>query len=85
MAPPIAANIAASAECEDLEIGDAIAGEPDAIFLVAHRDQDAAELGEADELRHDDAAEQAGHLDEIQHDLGVVGADVPALAACAGR
>ena len=26
-----------------------------------------------------DAAEQAGDLDEIQHELGVVGADVPAL------
>jgi len=30
------------AEGEDLEIGDAVAGETNPILLVAHRDQDAA-------------------------------------------
>ena len=67
------------AEGEDLEIRDAVAGEADAIFLVAHRDQDAAELRVADELRDEDAAEQAGHLEEVEHDLGVVRPDVPSL------
>ena len=46
------------AEGEDLEIGDAVAGEADAVLLLAHRHQDAAELGQADELRQRDAAEQ---------------------------
>ena len=32
------------AEDEDLEVGDVVAGEADAVFLVAHRHQDAAEL-----------------------------------------
>ena len=32
-----------------------------------------------DELRDEDAAEQQHHLDEVEDDLGVVGADVPAL------
>ena len=59
IAPPIAANDGGDAEREDLEIRDAVAGEPDAILLVAHRHQDAPELGVADELRDEDAAEQA--------------------------
>ena len=51
IAPPIAAKTAASAEGEDLEVGDVVAGEADAVFLLAHRHQDAAELGQPDELR----------------------------------
>src|ERR1700681_2080515 len=67
------------AEREDLEVGDAVAGETDAVFLLAHRHQDAAELGQADRLRCDDAAEQQHHFDEIQDEFGVVGADIPAV------
>ena len=48
------------AEGEDLEVGDAVAGEADAVLLVAHRDQDAAELGVPDELGKEDTGEQAG-------------------------
>ena len=44
IAPPIAAKIAADAEGEDLEVGDAVAGEADPVLLFAHRHQDAAEL-----------------------------------------
>src|SRR5258705_6952295 len=69
----------ADAEGEDLEIGDAVAGEADPVFLVAHRDQDAAELRVPDELGDEDADEQQAYLEEVEHDLGVVGTDVPAL------
>ena len=58
MAPPMAAKMAADAEGEDLEVGDAVAGEADPVLLFAHRDQDAAELRVPDELRDEDADEQ---------------------------
>src|SRR5205085_9547103 len=66
-------------EGKDLEIGNAIAGEADAVLLLAHRDQDAAELCQADELRRHDATEQQDHLYEVEDELGVIGADVPAV------
>src|ERR1700761_4189043 len=66
------------AKREDLEIRDAIAGETDAIFLLAHRHQNSSELGQANELRGDNARKQHEHLDEIENELGVIGADVPA-------
>src|ERR1700733_14119933 len=62
-----------------LEIRDTVTGEADAVLLVAHRHQNAAEFSEANELRYDDANEQAGDFEEIQYELGVVGPDVPAL------
>src|SRR5580704_4129813 len=67
------------AEGKDLEVGDAITGEADPVFLVAHRDQNAAEFRVPDELRDEDANEQASHLEEIKHDLGVVRPDIPPL------
>src|SRR5207302_7252032 len=67
------------AEGEDLEIGDAVAGEANPVLLVAHRDQDAAELRVPDELGDEDANEQAADLEEVEHDLGVIRPDVPSL------
>src|SRR5207247_3788587 len=67
------------AEGKNLEVGDAIAGETDAIFLFAHRHQDAAKLCQPDELRDEDAAEQQEHFKEVKNDLGVVRPDVPSL------
>ena len=59
IAPPIAGHGGRQAEDEDLEVGDVVAGEADAILLVAHRDQDAAELAARARIaRQEHAAEQ---------------------------
>ncbi len=75
----MAAKIARDAESEDLEVGDAVAGEADPVLLVAHRNQDSAEFRAPDEVGDEDAEEQAAHLEEVEDDLGVVGADIPSL------
>ena len=51
MAPPIPAIADAQAEDEDLVVGDVVTGEAHAVFLVAHGDQDAAELASPHEPR----------------------------------
>src|SRR5712664_1791615 len=68
-----------NAEGEYLKVRDAIAREANPVLLVAHREQDAAELRVPDELRDEDADEQAADLEEVEHDLGVVRPDVPSL------
>ena len=79
IAPPIRGEHRGDAKSEYLEVGDAVAGEPDAILLVAHRHQDAAQLRMPDELGDEDADEEQADLEEIEHDLGVIRPDVPAL------
>ena len=55
IAPPIAASMAATHEHEGLEVRDVVAGEAHAVFLVAHREQQAAELGAQDATAEHDA------------------------------
>ena len=78
IAPPIAAMAAARQNTKILNVGDVVAGEPDAVLLVAHRDQDAAELAGDDVAAQEHAAEQQEAAHEIEDVLGEVGADVPA-------
>jgi len=72
MKPTCSANIAR------LEVGDVVAGEADAILLVAHRDQDAPELAHGDEARQQHGAEQKKAADEIEDVFRAVWTDVPA-------
>jgi hypothetical protein len=57
------------AEREDLEVGDAVAGEAHPVLLVAHRHQDAAELGVPDELGDRRCRRTAADLEEVEDDL----------------
>ena len=65
IAPPIAGEHGGDAEGEDLEVGDAVAGEADAVLLLAHRHQDAAELQWRMNCAMTDAGEQQHDLDEV--------------------
>ena len=66
------------AEHEDLEVRDVVAGETDAILLVADRDQNPAELARQDEAPEQHGGEQQRAADEVEHVLGVIRPDVPA-------
>ena len=66
------------AEHEDLEAGHVVAGEAHAVFLVAHGQQQRAELALLDPQAQQHAAQQHGTAEVVQDVLGAVGADVPA-------
>ena len=78
IAPPMRGDGRRQAEHEDLEVGDVVAGEPHPVLLVAHRQQDAAELARRHEARQEHGAEQQEAAEEVEDVLGAVGADVPA-------
>ena len=74
-----AAEHRGEAEDEDLEVGDVVAGEAHPVFLVAHRQQQPAELARSGSSAQSRMrAEQQHDVDEVEDVLGRVGADVPA-------
>jgi hypothetical protein len=66
------------AKHKNLVVGHVVAGETDAILLVAHGDEDAAELAGQHKARQEHGAKQQDAADEIEDIFRAVGPDVPA-------